>query len=230
MTLSTQLGMGRSPAQRSPGLRHQALDAPGLEGSQPAVNRGHRATGLGAGSCDPQLGGHANRSHPSPDLSKTRSRSVVQRSAILGREEEKARALLVPVTPNESTRVRQCCGVGLRHAGTLLPAFSYVCGSSTRGSTSATRSSSRQTGGSSPVPSTRSTASSTRTAPGARAGGPAQAGRGGAHSRPVLGRGDRTRHGERRGGPRTRHPAAREPWQRRPGLPRPGCQQPWSRC
>jgi hypothetical protein len=40
--------------------------------------------------------------------------------AILGREEEKARALLVAVTPNESTRVRQCYGVGLRHAGTLL--------------------------------------------------------------------------------------------------------------
>jgi hypothetical protein len=36
--------------------------------------------------------------------------------------------LLVPVTPNESTRVRGCCGVGLRHAGALLPAFSYVCG------------------------------------------------------------------------------------------------------
>src|ERR1700730_7500202 len=122
------VGDGRSHAQRSPGLRNQTLNAPSREGGPPAIKGGRRAPDLRAGSCDAHLGGQPTASHSAPDLSETWPRSVVDWPAILGRKEEKARALLVAVTPEEATGVRRCCGVGLRHAGTLLPAFSYLCG------------------------------------------------------------------------------------------------------
>ncbi|PZR97962.1 MAG: hypothetical protein DLM67_06695, partial [Candidatus Nephthysia bennettiae] len=62
------------------------------------------------------------------DLSQIWLRMVLGRPAVLGREEEEARALLIAVTANESTRIGRCCDVGLRHPGTLRPAFSDLSG------------------------------------------------------------------------------------------------------
>ncbi len=79
-------------------------------------------------SCDSHLGRHANCPHPAPDLSQIRLRMIVGRPPVLGRKEEEPGPLLIAVTPKESTRIGRCCGVGLRHPGTLRPARSYLSG------------------------------------------------------------------------------------------------------
>src|SRR5260370_4140632 len=107
---------------------YKPLDATLLKGEQPAVQRGSRATQLRTRSSNSKLGGQATSSHPSPDFVEARPGSLPCRTTVLSCQEEQARPLLVVVAPNRPTRVMLDCGVNLRHAGTVSPAFSDVCG------------------------------------------------------------------------------------------------------